>query len=129
MGKIEFDNQNPIISVWVKIVHRGEVSRVKMALDTGASISMIPWKVAAVLELHPELSKEKIDITTASGVITVPLVTLDSMAVSHNEVINVSTLVHNLPPKSFVDGLLGASFLNKFELCINYMQGYFEFKK
>ena len=128
MGKIEFDNQNPIISVWVKIEYRREVSRVKMALDTGASLCMIPWKVAEILELHPELSKEKIDITTASGVLTVPLVIVDSITVSKNEVNNIKVLVHDLPPKSYVDGLLGASFLSNFELCINYKKGYFELK-
>ena len=99
-----------------------------MALDTGASLCMIPWKVAEILELHPELSKEKIDITTASGVLTVPLVIVDSITVSKNEVNNIKVLVHDLPPKSYVDGLLGASFLSNFELCINYKKGYFELK-
>ena len=129
MSKIKFDNNKSVIPVFVNIKNKGSIIKLKMVLDTGASSCMIPWKVVDILELHPELSKKKIDITTASGVLAVPLLTVDSITVSNNTVNNVKVIIHDLPPKSFVDGLLGASFLNKFELCINYKQGYFELKK
>lgn len=128
MGKIKFDRKKPIISLILKINNKGKIVRLKMALDTGATYCMIPWKFADMLKLQPSLSTEILDITTASGVITVPLVTVYSMSVANNEVKKVTTLVHDLPPKSFVDGLLGASFLSNFELCINYKKGYFELK-
>lgn len=126
MARIEFDKDKPIIVVMVRIKNKGEVRDLKMALDTGATFCMVPWKVAEVLDLQPEMSKDKIDMTTASGIVTVPKVTADSIVVSNKVVSNVELLVHDLPPKSYVDGLIGLSFLKNFSLYINFKEGYFE---
>ncbi len=128
MAKIEFDRDKPIILAITTIRNKGEVRRLRMALDTGATYCMIPWKIADILDLQPELSKDKIDMTTASGVIIVPQVTVDSIMVSNKSSNNVKILVHDLPPKSYVDGLLGLNFLRNFELYINFKGGYFEIK-
>jgi len=41
---------------------------------------------------------------------------------------NVKAIVHDLPAKSYVDGLLGLSFLRNFELNINFREGCLELK-
>lgn len=87
---------------------------------------MIPWKTAEILGLEPELSKERIEIITASGVEKVPLVTLDSMVILRKRIEGVKSVVHDLPPKSYVDGLLGVKSLVELKLKIDFGGGILE---
>lgn len=100
--------------------------KIKMALDTGATYTMIPWETAEVLGLEPELSKERIEIITASGVEKAPLVTLKSIVVLGKRIERVEAVVHDLPPKSYVDGLLGLKSLVKLMLKIDFDKGILE---
>jgi len=47
-----------------------------MALDTGATYTMIPLEIAEALGFEPAMSKRKVDVITASGVEKAPLVIL-----------------------------------------------------
>jgi len=63
---------------------------------------------------------------TVSGVEKTPIVTLEAVSVAGNEIRNIKALVHDLPPKSYVDGLLGLSFLKNFNIYFNFEQGFLE---
>jgi len=126
MSKINFNPQSNLIEVDVEIKVGRKIVSPRLALDTGASYVMIPWNIAETLGLRPELVKEKIEMITASGAEDTPVVTLESISVAGNEVKNVKAIVHDLPPKSYVDGLLGLSFLKNFNLNFNFKEGYFE---
>lgn len=84
---------------------------------------MIPWKTAEILGLEPELSKERIEIITASGVEKAPLVTLKSLVVLGKRIEEVIVVVHDLPSKSYVDGLLGVKSLVDLKLKIDFNEG------
>ena len=126
MAKINFNNKSKVIIVYVEIKIKDRMARLKMALDTGATYIMIPWDVAETLGLEPGLSKEKTEMITASGVEKTPIVTLEAVSVAGNEIRNIKALVHDLPPKSYVDGLLGLSFLKNFNIYFNFEQGFLE---
>jgi len=126
MTKINFDKGTSVIVVDVYVEHKGRQKKVRMALDTGATYMMIPWEVAESLGLEAEVSKERIDMITASGIEKVPLEKLDNVSVGTCEAKNVKAIIHDLPPKSYVDGLLGLSFLRNFHLHINFTEGIFE---
>lgn len=81
MVKHDFDISVPVIVLEPEIEGCDSVRTLKVALDTGATYMMIPWEIAEVLGYNPELSKERIDMTTASGVEKVPLITLKSVSV------------------------------------------------
>lgn len=87
---------------------------------------MISWKIAEVLGLEPELSKEKIEIITASGVEKAPLVKLNSILVLGKRIEEVEVVVHDLPPKGYVDGLLGLKLLVELKLKIDFSEGILE---
>ncbi len=110
----------------VFIEHNGVQKKIRMALDTGATYVMIPWEVAEILRLQPHLLQEKIDMVTASGVEKVPIATLSHMKVDNSEARNVKAIVHDLPPKSYVDGLLGLSFLRNFNVHLDFKEGILE---
>jgi len=87
---------------------------------------MIPLEIAEVLGLEPELSKERIEIITASGVERAPLITLKSIVVLGKRIERVEAVVHGLPPKSYVDGLLGVKSLVELKLKIDFDEGILE---
>jgi len=102
--------------------------RVEMALDTGATFTMIPWDISEHLGYDPVSVSERIIIHTASTIEKLPIITLERMRVFDVEVKNIKVVVHDLPPKSRVDGLLGLSFLKHFDINLHFKKGSLEFE-
>ncbi|MCK4614478.1 MAG: retroviral-like aspartic protease family protein [Thermoplasmata archaeon] len=117
-----FEKEAPVIVVDVTL-HGDGKKKLEMALDTGATYMMIPWEIADVLGYRPELSKERITLITPSGIEKVPLITVKSVSVLGKSANNINAVVHDLPQKSYVDGLLGLSFLKNFRLNIDFRGG------
>ena len=127
MSKFRFNTKSPVIILMVLLEGKGNSKqKIKMALDTEATYTMIPRETAEILGLEPELSKERIEIITASGVEKVPLVTLKSIMVLGKRIEGVKVVVHGLPPKSYVDGLLGLKSLVELKLKIDFSEGILE---
>ena len=75
MAKTTFDSQSPIIAADITLEgEEGTKRRIRAALDTGATYTMIPWEIAEALGYKPELSKEKVTLITASGMETAPII-------------------------------------------------------
>jgi clan AA aspartic protease (TIGR02281 family) len=127
MSKTTFDPQSPIIELDIILYGEGGTKRrIKAALDTGATYTMIPWDIAEALGYKPEISKEKVTLITASGVETAPVVEIKKIKFMDENVDNVPVVCHDLPPKSYVVGLLGSSFLRHFKIIIDYRKGSLE---
>ncbi len=125
MASLRFDPQAPVIVLYVTL--KGRITQtLRMALDTGATYIMIPWEIAEALGYEPERSRERVTVVTASGIERAPLITLQAVSVAGLEISNVKALVHDLPPRSYVDGLLGLSFLRRFTLHLDFQQGRLE---
>ncbi len=121
-----FDPKASVIDLYVTVKGAEGRRKVKMALDTGATYTMIPWEVSELLGYEAELSKESISLVTASGVERAPIIKVKSMDVLGRDVDDVPTVVHDLPERSYVDGLLGLSFLRNFKMCIDFKEGMLE---
>lgn len=127
MGKVSFDPQSPVIAVDVTLEGQKQAKRrIRVALDTGATYLMIPWQVAEALGYEPEKSKEKVSLITASGVETAPVIQIKKVKFLGEHLENVPAVCHDLPPKSYVVGLLGSSFLRHFKVTIDYPNGILE---
>jgi clan AA aspartic protease (TIGR02281 family) len=117
--------------ITVDLAQRGEVSFTEVVLnerikqhfivDTGASFTVISREAAKELGITIDESTPFIPIATASSVVINPLVTLRSIRVGEAKVENVDALVHNLPGGPA--GLLGNSFLNKFKVVLDSING------
>ena len=115
----------------VDLVRSGEVSftevvlneriRQQLMVDTGASFTVISRETAKELGIRIDENTPVIPIATASSVIFSPLVTLRSVRVGEAAVENVDSLVHNMPGDSA--GLLGNSFMNKFKVVLDSING------
>lgn len=90
---------------------------------------MIPWEIAEAIGYKPEVSKEKVTLITASGVETAPLIVIKKIRFLDEDINNVTVVCHDLPPKSYVTGLLGSSFLRHFKIMIDYLKGMLEISR
>lgn len=89
-------------------------------VDTGASFTLISRQIANELGIPINDQTPFIRVTSVSDVILTPLVTLRSLQVGKAEVENVDVLVYTMPS---YQGLLGNSFLNKFKVVIDSLNG------
>ena len=120
MSKFKFGPEQSIIICHAEIASsKGELS-LKMAVDTGATYTMIPTEVAIAIGCDPLRSRRKIEITTGSGIEYVPVVAVPKFRAFGIELKNMDVVCHNLPPQSPVEGLLGLNFLKKAKLIIDF---------
>jgi aspartyl protease family protein len=86
----------------------------RVLVDTGATYTMIPRKVAQAAGLDPMAALKRVPIITASAVEYVPLLRVPVWRCLGLELRHLDVVCHDLPPESAVDGLLGLSFLRHF---------------
>jgi clan AA aspartic protease (TIGR02281 family) len=117
--------------ITVDLVRKGELLLAEVVLngrtrqyfivDTGASFTLINRPTAKELGITIDENTPFLPIFTASSLIFTPLVTLRSIRVGEAELENVDVLIHDMPSDSV--GLLGNSFLNKFKVMIDSVNG------
>ena len=123
MAEVCFDPDEPVIVLDVTIQGSKGKRKISSALDTGATFTIIPWEVADILGYQPHFCREKTGVITASGTEYAPVITLQSLMCLGMEVKNLKVIVHDLPPESYVDGLLGLNFLKNFRVCLDFREG------
>lgn len=100
--------------------------RLNLALDTGASYTMISSDAALDIGINPAKSNRQIDVTTGSGVILTPVVSIPIFRSLGQEIRNLEVLCHDLPSEGIVDGLLGLNFLKHFNVYLKFLDGTME---
>ncbi len=88
---------------------------VKLAIDTGATRTMLPPDLLIDIGYHPAKATRHLELSTANGLIIVPLVrvrTVESLGCAVKE---LEIAAHHLPTESPVEGLLGLDFLAHFQ--------------
>jgi len=90
-------------------------------VDTGASFTLINRGVAKDLNIVVDENTPYLPMVTVSDVILTPLVTLKSVQVGNVQMENVDALIYSMPSGSA--GLLGNSFLNKFRVVLDSING------
>lgn len=104
---------------------RGPVSSRKLlvAIDTGAAFCVIPPEYALAVGIQAAYNPKMVSITTASGVLHVPVVEMPRIAVGAAEAREVPCALHSLPASSRIDGLIGISFLRRFRVSLDFEAG------
>ncbi len=96
---------------------------VKLALDTGATTTLINRETLLSLGFDPDQSPRQISMTTGSSIETVPIVVLTRLSSLGQHRFGHSVICHALPPSSGLDGLLGLDFLRGRTLTIDFASG------
>ena len=114
--------------VAVELTNRvaGRSVTVNMLLDTGATYTAIPMRVAKNLGV-PVDPKQTTRILTAKGSFErVPLLRLDRVQTLGLISEDVEAVIINMPAKTGLDGLLGGSYLRDYRVLIDYPHGILE---
>ena len=113
--------------LWQIKVQDSKASReVDMILDTGAWFKSFSWDTLKDIGYDPAVSLERIPIVTANGSIEVPMLKVDRIVWGDNASENVDVICHNIPELVWVDGLFGLSFLQNFDVSLNFKKGILE---
>jgi len=92
---------------------------VRLALDTGATATMIPPKAALAIGVNPARSAGFRDTLTASGKELIPLICVPRLQLFESTFHRVTLACHELPSESPIDGLLGLDLLTRLKAVIN----------
>ena len=122
MGVTKFSFSGETLITVPVLVEGVRSTTIVMAIDTGATYTMIPWKIAQSIGVEPETTKRRILITTASSTEEAPLVTLPRIFVLGKELTQVAAIVHDLPSTSRIDGLLGLNVLFALRMKIDFAE-------
>jgi predicted aspartyl protease len=121
--KFEFDPTQGLIIIPTRLHGLDRDVIVRLALDTGATSSMINWDIAVLLGYDPASSKERIQVTTGSSVEFAPRITVERVEALGMFRENFAVLCHTLPPSASVDRLLGLDFFRGVRLIVDLKAG------
>ena len=79
MRKFKLDTTYGIILCKAKLANKKQSIFIKLAVDTGASFTMISIETALAIGIDPSKSVRHIEITTANGIILAPIVKIPSL--------------------------------------------------
>lgn len=98
--------------------NNNQVRKIKLLLDTGSSYTVIRSSLLQSLGYNCQQALNTLKITTAKGVINVPKITVSSFSCLVYQINNFSLVAYDLPAVTYVEGLLGIDFFNRFPLMI-----------
>jgi predicted aspartyl protease len=120
---VPFHPQQGLVMVHAAVDGPSGSAVLQLALDTGATGTMINAGMLVALGYDPALAPERIQVTTGSGVEFVPRLVLDKIVALGQERFHFPVLAHTLPPSAGIDGLLGLDFIRGYRLTVDFRTG------
>lgn len=124
MATFHFDPNAKLIRL-LATVHGAMVKRIVLAVDTGASTTVVSRDVAFSLGIDLAVAPISSATTASRQEAALPLITIPRLDALDHSRSNVEALCLDLPPRLHVDGVLGLNFLRHFKLFINFPKGIF----
>ncbi len=118
-----FDPERGLIVVPAEVFGPSGSIILRMALDTGATGTMINVAPLAAIGYDPSLAPDRVQVTTGSGVEYAPRIPVARIKVLGEDRDQFPVLAHTLPPSASVDGLLGFDFLRGHIMGLDFRQG------
>lgn len=118
-----FNAKRGLVIVQVEVSGTSGSAILSLALDTGATATLINQSRLMQLGYDPAAQPDRLQITTGSGVEFVPRIRVSKIAALGQARNDFPVLAHTLPPSAGVDGLLGLDFFRGQELIVNFRTG------
>lgn len=130
MGYVTFNSSDESIVLHLQVggVEPDTFRNVTVALDTGATITIIPSQVVIALGYDLLNPKERVQLLTASGTAFARCITVRKLTAIGETIENIDVLCHDLPRNSPIKGLLGLNFLRHFDLNVSFSTGTIELR-
>ena len=94
-----------------------------LALDTGASSTLLSWTLLRRLGYTASTNSESVEVTTGSGIERALEITVSHLAALEQERANFVVIAHDLPASAGIDGVLGLDFFRGQYLNIDFRNG------
>jgi len=120
---LRFNPKVGLVLVRVELAGPTGLIMLRLALDTGATRTLINAGPPVTVGYDPSLVSDRVQMTTGSGVEFVPKVQTLRLRALRQEQTGFVVLAHTLPSNLGIDGLLGLDFLRRHELTINFRTG------
>lgn len=118
-----FDPERGLVVVQTEVFGPSGSIVLRLALDTGATATMINVAPLAALGYDTSSAPERIQVTTGSGVEFAARIPVSRIRAMGQERDGFPVLAHTLPPSASVDGLLGLDFLRGLIVEIDFQRG------
>ena len=118
-----FDTRTGLIIVRAHLWGPAGERTLRLALDTGATYTIVRTAILVALGYDPALSTKRIMMTMGSSVEYVPLVTVQRLASLDRVQSHFTVASHTLPPSASLDGLLGLNFVQNLDLLVSFRRG------
>lgn len=118
-----FNPQHHLIGVEVRLFGPSGDCKARLALDTGASSTVIAKDLLILIGYDPDTLPKTVNFTTGSGVESAARVSIDKLEALGQVRLNFSVIAHTLPPTASIDGLLGLDFLRNHVLTLDFQNG------
>lgn len=122
MARVRFARVRRLIVLNLEVggINGNDSDLLPVALDTGASNTTIPPKVATALGYDLSTPKQEVEIITGGGIVSAKIITVLKLTALGQTVADIDVLCHDLPENSIIDGLLGMNFLEHFDIDISF---------
>lgn len=120
---VSFDPHEGLIIVPAELWGPSGSVVLRLALDTGATSTVINVGVLVAIGCDPALAPDRVQVTTGSGIEFAPRIVLDQLTALDRQRTDFPVLGHTLPPSAGVDGLLGLDFLRGESLTVDFRGG------
>jgi predicted aspartyl protease len=118
-----FDPHRGLVVVQAEVFGPSGSIVLRLALDTGATGTMINVAPLTTIGYDPSLAPDRVQVTTGSGVEYAPRLPVLHIKAMGQERSHFPVLAHTLPPSASVDGLLGLDYVRGQMLNIDFRQG------
>jgi predicted aspartyl protease len=118
-----FDPERGLVVVQAEVFGPSGSIVLRLALDTGATATMINAAPLTALGYDSSSAPERIQVTTGSGVEFAARLPVTRLRALGQERRGFPVLAHTLPPSASVDGLLGLDFLRGRIVEIDFQRG------
>jgi len=120
---ISFDPRHGLVVVPTRLYGPSGDTVARLALDTGATRSMISPAILVSIGYDPAAVSERVRITTGSGVEFVVSLRVDRIEAIGCVQMSFPVVCHTVPPSASVDGVLGLDFLRGRRMSIDFVAG------
>lgn len=117
---LPFDPQAGLIIVPVRLWGPDRDTIAHLALDTGATGSVVNWDIAVLLGYDPAATRERVRVTTGSSVEFAPQIVVQRVEALGRERTDFPIICHTIPPSAAVDGVLGLDFFQGTRLVLDF---------
>ena len=121
--KQPFDAKAGPVVVPVEIHGPNGVTILRLALDTGATSTLVNPGPLILVGYDPALGTERVQVTTGSGVEFTVRLKVSRLTAPGQTRQDFPLLCHSLPASAGVDGLLGLDFFRGTRLTIDFRKG------